>query len=254
MPFFYNHTMTFAEMTAYIRLKTRTSSTTLTNADLLILYNVVKNNVCQRALEVDEDIFEVPTYMNLVSSATQREYPLSANLLSRISRVEAALDGTNYIKLEEIDLQDIHVPITTEANITKYFTNTEGEAFYDISRNAITIYSGTITAGTNTLRIWQNTWPADATDMTSSTDASVDPSTTTHGTPKALHMVICKGVIIEWKESKEKPIPLTERELKWEFDLQQAIMTMKKANYDRQVIGSVPTGTYNMRGEDGSNL
>lgn len=231
--------MTPASFATYIRLKTRTSSTTLSDADLLVLVNVVKDDICQRVLETDEDIFLVPTYMNLV--ANQREYPLYSNILSRIKRVEAKLDGTNWLKLKSIDLVNIGQPITPESNITYYYSNEEGNAFYDIMRKALWIYSGTITSVTDGLRVWQNIFPADITDITSGTDMSIDPSTITHGIPKELHRVLAKGVIIEWKESREKPIPLTEREQKYEYDLEKAIQTLKKSTYDREVIGSIPS-------------
>jgi hypothetical protein len=244
--------MTPAAASAYIRLRTRTNTTTFTNADMLILWNVVKNDLCQRALETDEDIFLVPTYMDLVASTTQREYPLHSNILSRIKRVEAALDGSNYIKLESFDLSDHDKPVTGEANITSRFGNAEGEAFYDIMRKAIWIYSGTITAGTDTLRIWVNTYPADVSDMASATDMSVDPSTTTHGVPKALHKVISDGVIIEWKGSREKPIPLSDHELLHERHIEKAFQTLKKASYDTEVQGDLPDND-EMQGDDGSD-
>ena len=243
--------MTPQAMADYVRYRCRVNSTTLTNANLLILFNVVKNDICQRALEIDEDIWLMPTYMNLV--ATQREYPLHSNLLSRIKRVEAKLDSTNFIKLYSFDLTDHDYPVTPEANITAHFANEEGNAFYDILRNAITIYSGTITAVTAGLRIWQNMYPADFTDMTSVTDASVDPSTTTLGVPKPLHKVICEGVIIEWKGALEKPIPLTDNELLHERNIQKALQTLKKASYDTEVTGSLPSSVQSFGG-DGFDL
>jgi len=227
-----------AEAATYIRLKTRTNSTTLSDADALVLLNVVKDQVCQRALETDEDIFELPTYLNLV--ADQREYPLYSTILSRIHRVEAKLDGTNWLKLEEFDLEEHEKPVTTETNIVNNFSNEEGGAKYDIMRKSIWIYSGTITSVTDGLRIWESTWPANVATMGGTTDMSVDPSTTTHGIPKELHKVIMDGVVIEWKGSREKSIPLTEREQKWEYDLEKAIQTLKKANYDREVVGRIP--------------
>lgn len=236
---------------SYIRLKTRTNSTTFTDADMLILFNLKKDEVCQRALETDEDIFLVPTYMNLV--ADQREYPLNSNILAGIKRVEAKLDGTNYIKLNSFDLTNHDKPVTGETNITYYFSNNEGEAFYDIMRKAIWIYSGTITAVTDGLRVWVNTWPADLSSMVGSTDMSVDPSTTTHGVPREVHKVIMDGVVIEWKTSREKPIPLTEREQSWEFDLEKSIQTLKHADYDREITGDLPDNIV-MQGDDGSDF
>jgi len=242
--------MSPADLSAYVRLKTRTNSTTLTNADLLILTNVVIDDVIARALEVDEDIFLVPTYMNLVLN--QREYPLHSNILSRIKRVEGKLDGTNYIKLFSFDLLDHDKPVTGEANITSNFSNDEGEAYYDIMRKALWVYSGSITAVTDGLRIWVNTWPSLLTDMTSSTAMETDPSTTAHGIPRELHKVIATGVIIEWKGSREKSIPLNERELKWEFSLEKAIQVLKKSTYDREIIGNLPDND-SLMGDDGSD-
>lgn len=231
--------MTPAKLAEYVRLKTRTNSTTLTDADLIILTNAVKDRLVWRALEADEDIFLVPTYLDL--TANQREYPLHSDLLSRIKRVEAKLDGTNYIKLKEFDLPQHEYPISTEANITAQFGNEEGNAYYDIMRNSIWIYSGTITTVTSGLKIWLNTIVPDVTSMVATTDMAEDPSTTTHGIPKALHPVLATGVIIEWKESREKPIPLSETELNYEDEIAKAVSSLKRANYDRQVIGSVPT-------------
>ena len=137
--------MTPVKLAEYVRLKTRTNSTTFTNADMLILANQVKDRLVLQALEADEDLFLVPTYLNLV--ANQREYPLHTDMLSRIKRVEAKLDGTSFIKLYEFDLPQHQYPISTEAGIVAHFGNTEGDAYFDIMRNSIWIYSGTITNG-----------------------------------------------------------------------------------------------------------
>lgn len=230
--------MTPAKMAEYIRYKTRTNSTTLTNADLIILANAVKDKLVWRALEADEDLFLVPTYLNLV--ADQREYPLHSDLLSRIKRVEAKLDGTNFIKLYEFDLPQHTYPISTEADIVAHFGNTEGDAYFDIMRGSIWIYSGTITAVTSGLKIWLNTIVADITSMVSTTDMSVDPTTTTHGIPRALHKPLADGIVIEWKQSKEKPIALSDTELRWDLEVDRAVSSLKRANYDRNVIGLLP--------------
>jgi len=238
--------LTSQALSNYIRSQTRTSTVTLTDADLLILANMAKDRLILRALETNEDLFLVPTYENLVASTTTREYPLHSTILSRIKRVEAKLDGTNWIKLKNFDLTDHSKPVTTEANITYYFSNDEGNAFYDLMRKALWIYSGTISAVTDGLRIWVNTWPADFTDMTGSADMSVDPSTTTHGFPRELHDVLATEIIVDWKGSREKPIPLTEREVDNDRHIEIAIQSLKKADYDREIKGKVP---YN----DGSN-
>ena len=75
---------------------------------------------------------------------------------------------------------------------------------------------------------------------------SVQPSTTTHGMPREAHEIWARSVVIDYKNSKEKPIPLTEKELKYDADLQLVLNAIKGTNLDRQNTGQVP---YN----DGSN-
>ena len=243
--------MTPAEASAYIRFKTKTNTTTFSNADLLTVFNVIKNDICQKALKVDEDIFLVPTTFDLV--ADQREYPLHSTILGGIKRVEAKLDGTNWVKLYHFDLLDYEEPVSLEADITAHFGNDEGQAFYDLIRRSIWVYSGTITAVTDGLKIWQNTYPANLTDMTSTTAMQTDPSTTTHGVPQELHSVICEGVIIDYKTSRDKPIALTEKELLHERHINEAIHTLKKGSTDEVVIGNLPT-EHTSLGISGSNF
>ena len=71
---------------------------------------------------------------------------------------------------------------------------------------------------------------------------SVDPSTTTHGVPRVLHEIWARGVAIDYKESREKPIPLTEREQSYNNDLDEAIALLKMGNKDREIISQVPHG------------
>ena len=69
---------------------------------------------------------------------------------------------------------------------------------------------------------------------------SQDPSTTTHGIPRELHEIWARGIIIDWKSSREKPIPLTEKELSYKVDKITAINSLKPQNLDRNVVASVP--------------
>jgi hypothetical protein len=230
--------MTPAKLAEYIRFKTRTNATTLTDAELIIMANVVKDKLILAALEADEDIFLVPTTQNLV--ANQREYPLLSTQLSRIKRVEAKLDGNNFVKLNEFDLPQHPYPVSTEADITDKFGNEEKRAFFDIMRESIWIYSGTITTVANGLKIWINTQVPDITSMTSTTDMSIDPSNTTHGIPMPLHHALADGIVIMWKESREKPLPLSESELRYDLEVRKAVSSLKRGNYDRNVIGITP--------------
>lgn len=191
---------------------------------------------------VGEDILLIPQYADLV--ADQREYALPTDMIASIKRVEAKLDGTNYIKLNEFDVNEWQKSVWTESEITEYFSNLEGFAYFDLFRKSIKIYSGTITDVTNGIKIYCNTWMSAIDDLSSTTDMSIDPSTTTLGIPRELHEIWARGVIIEYKESREKPIPLTERETKYEYDKKVAIKSLRPQNLDRVMVGKLPDAEY----------
>ena len=230
--------MTAVQFAEYVRLKTRTNSTTFSDADIVILMRQRQDEIAQAILKTDEDILLIPLTTSLV--ADQRDYPFPTTILSRIKRVEAKLDGTNFIKLEELDITQLKVPIATETDITNNFTNLEGGAFFDLLRKSIYIYSGSITAVTDGLKLWCDTWPTAVTDLTGTVDLSIDPTSTTHGIPRAMHEIWARGVIIDYKQGKEKPIALSEREQSYEKDLAKAVATLKHGNLDREVIADVP--------------
>lgn len=238
--------MTAKKFATHVRYKTRTNSTTFPDADILALMEFRQDEIARAILQADEDILLIPQTDSLVASTTSRIYAYPSDIITRIKRVEAKFNGTDWIPLYELDISGVSAPIVTEANITTVFnsyqvsnTNPHGARF-DIMRNSIKIYSGTISAVTDGLQLWCDTYPATVTDLTDTTGLEVDPSTTTHGIPRALHEIWARGVIIDYKESREKPIPLSERESNYERDLEKAIETLKHANLDREVIGALP--------------
>ena len=188
-------------------------------------------------MQVDEDILLIPQTTDLV--ANQRLYAFPSDILSKIKRVEATPDGTNWLKFNHIDMTDFQYPLT-ETNITTYFSNNEGNCYYDLYRKSLYLLCGTVSTAASGLKIWTMTYPAVITDLSSTTDMSVDPSTTTHGIPRELHEIWARGVIIDYKESREKPIPLSEREQNYEDDKKEAIYSLKNQDLDRVIIGNIP--------------
>jgi len=238
--------MTPVKFAEHVRFMTRTTSITFTDAQIISLMAIRQDEIARAILKTDEDILLIPQYANLVvSTITAREYPQPQDILSRIKRVEAKLDGTNYIVLNEFDVTSYRKAISTEADIIANFSNLEGEAFFDILRKSIVIYSGTLTAVTDGLKILVNTYPAAITDLALTSDMSQDPSTTTHGIPRAMHEIWARGIIIDYKSSREKPIPLSERELNYKNDLEETIQTLKHGNLDREVIGVISDDMWN---------
>ena len=69
---------------------------------------------------------------------------------------------------------------------------------------------------------------------------SENPTLTSFGIPTELHFVWAAKVIIEYKNSKEKPIPLTEREVNVNNDLTLAINSLKGLNLDRSLVATIP--------------
>ena len=232
-----------------IRFKTRTNATTFSDTDLLDALNEAMDDIAGRIVEADEDFFEVPAFTNL--EAGRRVYTLPADKLAGITRIEAKLDGVNWVQLYEFDQGAYNGPLDEE-NILAHFSNGRGEAFFDLSRNTVTIYSGEITNVTDGLKLVYSSYPAPITDLTSEIDLSTDPSATTHGFPRELHKSLLTSVVIEWKGSQQKPIPLNQREQKYEFDLDKALNIVRNANQSREIIGTPnhPTGYWN----NGTNL
>lgn len=228
-------------MATYIRFLTQTDNVTFTDAEVLLLVNQGIDHLGEEIIKVNEDYFEVPATTNLVGD--QREYPFPEDILSQMKRVEAAFDPDLsplvFIRLAEIDLTSIKHGLD-EATIISKYSNEKGRAFFDIGRKAIKILSGTIVAVTGGLKLWYQQYPAHLADLTGTTDLSVDPSATTSGVPRPLHELLGRWVSITFKGSKEVPIPLSEREQKFEYDLQQKLNSIREQNLDREVLGSVP--------------
>ena len=232
--------MTQAQLATYVRFLTKTDSTTFTDSDILALLNIAKDDIAGEIIKANEDYFGVPATISLV--ANQREYPFADDILGNIKRVEVAFATDTplaYIKLKEFDLTTYNKG-TDEAAIIAKFGNLEGQAFFDIFRKAMRIFSGTIIAVTAGIKVWYMHYPADFADLSSGVDMSVDPSTTKAGFPRPLHELLGRKISIIFKNSKEVPIPLTEGEQFYSQDLFQKIETLKGMNLDREVIGRIP--------------
>lgn len=156
--------MTPAELASLVRLKTRTNSNTFSDTDILALLKIRTKEIARRLLDADEDLFLIPNFEDLV--ADKRQYHFLPNILSRIKRVEAKLDASDFIKLHEFNIAHYDKP-TDETNITNNFSNEEGNAFFHLLHRSIYIYSGTITDVTNGLKLLLNTYPVVITDLAS---------------------------------------------------------------------------------------
>lgn len=235
---------------AYIRKQTRTTSATLSNSDLLAYANKAKDEIAGAIIQKDENYFLVPEVTNLV--ANQREYSLPTETANRIRRVEAMLggSGTDYIKLKTLN-QGQYVGSHDEVEITSNFGNAYNKAFYEINRFSIYLYTGTVPSVTDGLKLWAFDYPADIVEaqLSSTTDLSVDPTTTSFALPRAVHGIWAERVIIEWKNGQAKPIPLTKDEMNWEQRREEALAKLTPVDADEAFQANIPS--QNERGNSG---
>lgn len=236
--------MTGQNFASLIRKYTRTNSTTLPDSDIVLFGNVAKDDMAAMVLEAKEDAFVVPATTNLIDD--QREYPFPTDILGSMSKLEAKfVVGGNYIELDEISFEAKDVP-HNEADIIAEYANEKGKAFYDLRRNSIYLYSGTIVEVTAGLKLWFSAFPQDisAASLSLSTDLSLSATTTDVTLPRMFHELWARKTSMLWKQSKEKPIPLSERELKFDVDMEEKLSNYKMANTDRVVQALLPSDTH----------
>ena len=229
--------MTFTKFATLIRYYTKTNSTTFTDANILILANIFKDDISSElSKEVGEDYFGLRFERDLL--AGQREYDLPSEIMGRIKYLQAKLDGTNWNKLNETDLS-VYDKAFDEDTIRETYAERDPE--FDIWDQGIYVLSGdAIIAVTNGLKLWSIIFPADFSDLTSTEDMSTNPDDYTHGFPRQFHELLARRVSIAYKSSKDRPIPLSEKEKLYEVDLSTAIKKMKDTNLDRSIKPSVP--------------
>lgn len=227
--------MTPANFAAYIRLKTKTNSTTFSDADIIAYANIIKDDIAKEVTKANEDIFGMKFYRNLI--AGQRGYSFPSDVLNNMKYLQAKLDGTKQLVLEQFDVNTYRRP-TDESDILANWQGKKPE--FDVFGGSLYIYSdNAIIDVTNGLELWAIIYPEDITSLAGTTDLSVPTTVTSFGMPRQLHYVWATKVIIEYKNSKDKPIPLTEQEAKVDQDLALAINALKGFDLNRSIIATV---------------
>jgi len=228
--------MTPAELASFVRDQTNTDATTFSDAQILTKANVFIDDIAKEIAKTHRGFFgRVFTY-NLV--ADQRNYPLETDLLNGIRSVEAQLDGTNWKWLTSLDITALGKP-TDETDIRAAFAGKDPR--YDIFQKEIWIYSeSAIVNVTGGLKVRCDVYPEHLTSLSGSSDLSINSSSTKRGFPRAVHELLARRIIIAFKESKDKPIPLTQTEQKYEFDLVKAISALRDSNQDEVILAPLP--------------
>lgn len=192
---------------SYIRKQTRTNATTFTDAEIILYANIEKDYLVSLIEKSDEDYFGVELTRDL--EAGKRKYGLPPYLLHGITKVTAKLDGVNETPLDKLVYDQFGRPLTEE-NIRSYSAGCPawmvfGKELYILTDGELTLVSGG-------LKIYATVYPADLSSLSEGKDLAANPSTTTLGMPRALHRPWADLVVIDYKNSKDKPIPLTKAE------------------------------------------
>lgn len=228
---------TFAE---YIREKTKTDSTTFSDAKLLRFANAVQEELAADIVaNVDENYFDMELYRDL--EADTRGYTFANDILKHQKYIAAKLDGTNWTYLTEAFFSEFTTPMRENSYIKEKYAGKKPQ-FYISGRELFILSDSDLIAVTGGLKMVADIYPENLTagDLAAATDLSIPSSDTTHRLPRQVHKHWATKVIIEWKESRDKPIPLTEQEKSVAFDLQEAYKRLQRRNQVRSFQSTVP--------------
>lgn len=262
--------MTALRLAKKLRAYTKQTSTSLADADALLLLNDVKDDIAEQIATKDIKgnyfIFPTPTLITLTAST--RIYALPADLLDHIYSIEIAFSSTTdsfgqlkYVRAFPDDYRRLGLA-WTEANIQANYTNGGGSITndlgvsngtivgpnYEIRGNQLYILSGDISTTTlggatvaNGIRIVYRAFPADLAALTDNvTDLSVNPSSTTFGFPKAFHELWARKASIDWKAEHPGAVPPTALDAKYDIDLENKLAGMSNNDLSGEIIGSLP--------------
>jgi hypothetical protein len=241
--------MTGTTFTSLIRKFTRTNSSTFSDADIVVFANTIKDELAGEIVSnVDEGYFDVEMVRDL--EADIRDYTFTNDILKHIKYAAAKLDGESWSYLRETDFslaEGENQPLMENSYIKSEYSGKKPE--FLVTGRGITILSaGDIIDVTEGLKVVAEVYPEDITTgtLTSGAELSVPLSDITHALPRASHLVWARMVAIEYKQSQEKPIPLTEKEQKIALDLSEMFKKLRKRNTVRTFKASVPN-------DDGQN-
>ena len=226
--------MTAEEFKIRFHDRCRTNEAIYPDDKLTVLAREKQIEVAKEIESVDEDFFqsfETTTLKATGSGGVTREYPLPEDSLDRMKMVEAKLDGENWTRLIEFDL-NLYEGTTDEDNILARFGNDYGTAYYDVGRSSLFLYTGEIEADVPAGLHWIGyILPYKVTDWSSTTDLS-SPKGNQCGIPISFHGLWLDACVIDWKTNRDKPIGLTDREQMYHHNLQRALENTKELNRD----------------------
>ena len=225
---------------SYIRQKTKTDSITLPDSEILVLANVIKDDLAAEIVaNTDEHYFDIELTRDL--EADIRDYTQEDDVLKHIKYIAAKLDGTEWSYLTESDYAEFDKPLRENSTIKELYSARKPQ-FYISGRSYQLLTGDDITAVTDGLKVVAEIYPENisAGSLAASTDLSIPSSDTTHALPRQVHKHWAMKIVIEWKQSRDKPIPLTQQEQNVENDLQKVLVKLAPRNQVRAILATVP--------------
>ena len=248
--------MKITDIASLARKKTKTNSATFTDADM-ILYMKAKLPQFQADIEeVNEDLMGSIEYRDLRVTGTtgvyvdtgvtyvSREYNLPSDMIPRIKTISAKLNGTDWVRLKNYDLNDIKIPFE-EDRILETFTNDEGIAGYELFRSSIFLLTGAITSVVSGgLKIWTYSFtsaPATMPVVSSAEDVELDM----YGIPETMHELFAIALGMEWKSNQDVPVPYSSGEQNFYALYAKMLSGLKGLDRDREMSFQRPVDRYN---------
>ena len=228
---------TFAE---YIREQTKTDSVTFTDAKLLTFALKVQEELAADIVaEVDENYFDMELTRDL--EAGERGYTFANDILKHQKYIAAKLNGTDWTYLDEAFFSEFTTPMRENSYIKEKYAGKKAQ-FYISGRELFILSDSDIIAVTGGLKMVADIYPEAITadDLASTSDLSIPSSDTAHRLPRQVHPHWATKIIIEWKQSRDKPIPLTQQEQRVDLDLESVYKRLARRNQVRSFQSTVP--------------
>ena len=238
--------MTGAELLAYIRRKTHTTTATYSDADILIDVNAEIEEFATEIKKARETIWNITALDDLVASTTSRLYAFPEDILSSIIDVELMfVAGEDYVQAKPSARRHYN-DVLQESVIIANFDNSDPEYF--IRRKAIYILSGTIAVVVDGIKIVYDAFPAKLADLAGVVDLSIDPTTTTHGFPREFHKLLARKIIRDHKS--EHNMKLNKVDIDFEIDFQKKLDAFSTVDTGKTIVAGLPVTD----SDDGFNL
>lgn len=227
--------MNFKTFTSKLRLATGTDEFTLPKEDIAIHVNAELEDFSVLATlpSLQETYLGKEIPMNLETD--KRAYDIPDNVI-RIHRVHMNVWG-QFMPLKEMTLSRMDAAFSEEA-VQEFFQYRLPA--YSIYADKLYIWTGDyITEETEWLKIFASVYPTEfiATDFTEENTAEM---TTKSELPRQFHQVLLKRAIIAYKESRDKPIALTQSEQNYQWNLATVLKTMRVISMNRTYKMSEP--------------